>query len=76
MAFGKQLGNSSSDSFDEIKRNLSDGKAVLLDVRGQEERDLVHLKDSIFIPGTEIKSLEPGVSEVGDLPKDKIVYCH
>lgn len=48
----------------------------MLDVRGQEERDAGHLANSIFIPITEIKALEPGTTSVENLPADKIVYCH
>lgn len=78
MAFWHKLlgGESTDDSFDEIKQNLNEAKAVMLDVRGQDERDAVHLKDSIFVPISEIKSLEAGATELGGLPKNKIVYCH
>ena len=68
--------DTTADSFDQIKQNLAEGKAVMLDVRGQRERDGLHLKDSIFIPFNEVRSLDPDSGEVPGLPKDKIVYCH
>lgn len=65
-----------NDEVAEIKKNLNDGTAVMLDVRRQEERDTVHLKGSIFIPVADIQSLDAGMTELPNLPKDKIVYCH
>ena len=65
-----------ADSLDQIKQNLNEGKAIMLDVRGQRERDSLHLKDSIFIAYAEIRTLDPHASEIPGLPKDKIIYCH
>ncbi len=65
-----------NDTIAEIQQRLASGEAVMLDVRGQEERDAGHLANSIFIPITEIKALEPGTTSVENLPADKIVYCH
>ena len=59
-----------------IQENIAAGKAVMLDVRGQEERDHGYLEGSIFIPITELKSLPPGASEVSKLDRSKIIYCH
>ncbi len=65
-----------SDSPELIRQNIAEGKAVMLDVRSQEERDAGFLKDSIFIPIAEIKSLPDGTGVIEKLPKDKIIYCH
>ena len=69
-------GDKTTDSIDQIRQNLSEGKAVMLDVRGQRERDGLHLKDSIFIAYKEIRALDRDAEEVPGLPKDKIIYCH
>jgi len=69
-------GDKTEDSLDQIKQNLNEGKAVMLDVRGQRERDGLHLKDSIFIPFNEVRALAPETTEIPGLPKDKIIYCH
>ena len=69
-------GGRTDDSIETIQQNLADGRAVMLDVRGQAERDAGFLKDSIFIPITEIKQLAPDCESVNGLPKDQIVYCH
>ena len=65
-----------TDTPEQIRANIKEGKAVMLDVRSQEERDAGYLKDSIFIPITEIKALPAGATELRDLDKTKIVYCH
>ena len=65
-----------SDLPELIRQNIAEGKAVMLDVRSQEERDAGYLKDSIFIPITEIKSLPAETGAIPELSKDKIIYCH
>ena len=78
MAFWNKLlgGDETGDDIDQMKANLKSGKAVMLDVRGQDERDSVSLKDSIFIPIADIKALDSTAKEVAGLPQDKIIYCH
>ena len=69
--------NHTSDELQVIIENLENGKAVMLDVRSQEERDAGYLKESIFIPITELPSLVSDESALKQrLPVDKIVYCH
>lgn len=59
-----------------VQKNIAEGKAVMLDVRSQQERDNGHLKDSIFIPISTLKSqTSEAVADAG-LDKGKIVYCH
>ena len=64
------------DTPEEVKKALADGKAVLLDVREQDEWDAGHLKDAKLLPLSTLK----GGAKVEDVakvaPKDKIVYCH
>ena len=78
MAFWHKLlgGDQTGHSIDQIKQNLREGKALMLDVRGQEERDQVHLKNSIFVPIANIKDLPADTRELPALPKDKVIYCH
>ena len=73
---GKPDHEHTTDSPETIRKNIADGKAVMLDVRGQEERDAGYIKESIFISISEIKALPEGASEIRDLDKAKIVYCH
>ncbi len=59
----------------EVKKNLQEKKAVLIDVRSLEEWNDGHLKDAVSIP---IKDLEKKIDEtkLKELAKDKIVYTH
>ncbi len=69
-------GEHTEDSVETIKDNLANGRAVMLDVRSQEERDAGYLKDSVFIPITEIKALPENTTDLPQLDKSQIVYCH
>jgi rhodanese-related sulfurtransferase len=61
-----------ADSPDTIKNNLELKKAILLDVREQDEWDDGHLARASLVPLSKIqKGLEPDA-----LPKDKIIYLH
>jgi len=64
------------DSIETVKTNLAEKKAVLLDVREQQEWDEGHLKDAQLAP---LSKLEAGMDVKAfakDLKKDTIVYCH
>ena len=65
-----------TESPTEIQENISAGKAIMLDVRSQQEWDAGRLKDVTFIPITELKSLHVETTEVAGLDKTKIIYCH
>jgi rhodanese-related sulfurtransferase len=67
------------DSLATVRKNIADGKAVIIDVREQDEWNEGHLRDAIFVP---LSSLEEAhANEMGEksldvkLPK-KIIYCH
>ncbi len=66
------------DSLDLVKKNVTDGTAVLVDVRSEEEWDQGHLAGSIFLPVTSLEknSLDPAKLEQ-TLPKKgekKVLY--
>jgi rhodanese-related sulfurtransferase len=64
------------DSLDAVKENVKSGKAVIVDVREQDEWDEAHVKGAIHIPkskldaGVEIEAL------LKKVPKDKVIYTH
>ena len=64
-----------TDSLATIKKNVESKKAVLVDVREQDEWNAGHIKGAIFLP---LSSLQDGISaaERKQLPKDKIIYLH
>ncbi|HIA20390.1 MAG TPA: rhodanese-like domain-containing protein [Planctomycetaceae bacterium] len=65
-------GQHTKDSLETVKKRIKEKKAVLIDVREQNEWDAGHLKGARLIPLTRIRQ---GVKEK-TLPKDKIIYCH
>lgn len=60
------------DSLDDVKKNLGDKKAVLVDVREESEWEDGHLDGAVLVPLSELKQGEKADS----LPKDRIVYAH
>jgi phage shock protein E len=63
------------DSLEVVKKNVAGKKAVLVDVRSQEEWDQGHIEGSIFLPVTSLRkhSLDPKKLAKA-LPKKKILY--
>ena len=61
------------ESLADVKKAVSDGKAVLLDVREQSEWNDGHLKGAIFLPLSELRRAEKTPES---LPKDKQIYVH
>lgn len=70
----------SKDSLELVKKNLAEKKAVLLDVREPKEWDRGHLQDARLFPLSQLNRAadDPAIKEklAGELPKDRIVYCH
>lgn len=60
------------DSLDDVKKNVSDKKAVLIDVREQSEWDDGHLDSATLVPLSALKKGE----QADSLPKDRIIYAH
>jgi phage shock protein E len=63
------------DSLQVVKQNVDEGKAVMVDVRSQEEWDQGHLDDSLFLPVTMIRKGKYPAAATKTLPKDKVVYA-
>jgi peptide-methionine (S)-S-oxide reductase len=62
------------DSLVVVKKNLAEDKAVLVDVRSEQEWNRGHLKGSVFLPDTSLrKNVDPKYL-AEKLPKDKIIY--
>ena len=60
------------DTLQVVKTNVSEKKAVLLDVRDDSEWDRGHIEGAIHIPLDQIKrGLKPDA-----LPKDKVIYTY
>lgn len=64
------------DSLETVQKNVAAKKAVLLDVREQDEWKDGHLEDARFAPLTELRT-EAGAKRLAKkLPRDKILYTH
>jgi phage shock protein E len=64
-----------------VKKNIADGKAVLVDVRSVNERQENNLQGTIHLPLAEIKKHATSPDELKEylakhLPKDKVIYVH
>jgi rhodanese-related sulfurtransferase/predicted methyltransferase len=73
-----------NDSLHTVKQMLSQGKAMLVDVRERGEWDEGHLKAARFVPLSRLlrkltkqsESKEFAKQLAKSLPKDKVIYCH
>jgi rhodanese-related sulfurtransferase len=64
------------DSVATVQKNLAEKKAVLLDVREQQEWDEGHLKDAQLAPLSKLQAGGDVKEFAKDLKKDTIIYCH
>jgi phage shock protein E len=63
------------ESLPEIKKNVDEKQAVLVDVRERKEWQAGHIEGAIFLP---LSTVRDGLTEeeLKSLPKDKILYVH
>ena len=59
-----------------VKANVDAGKALIVDVREQEEWDAGHLKAAILIPKSKLDDDALVANLLKKLPKDKVIYTH
>lgn len=64
------------DSLDVVKDKLKEKKALLVDVREEEEWDSGHLADARLLPLSDLEKGVPPEKLAKTLAKDKIVYLH
>lgn len=62
------------DSLAVVKQNVANGKAVLVDVRSQEEWKQGHIDGSIFLPVTSLRKGGDAKALAKTLPKKKVLY--
>lgn len=60
-------------SLADVQKEIKEGKAVIVDVREQNEWDKGHLKAASLIP---LSTLKSGKADLAALPKDKTIYTH
>src|SRR5688500_9352551 len=62
------------DSLEVVRENVSKKKAVLVDVRSQEEWNKGHIEGSIFLPVTSLRKGGDAKEIAKKLPKKKVLY--
>jgi rhodanese-related sulfurtransferase len=80
MSFGIAVADEplthTKDSFATVKENVKAGKAVIVDVREQDEWDAGHLKGAILIPQSKLKVEAEAAELAKKLDKSKVIYTH
>lgn len=79
LAWAASLGvaaEHTTDSLETVKEKVSAGKAVLIDVREQDEWDAGHLRDARLLALSRLKKGVPPAELAKLLPKDTIIYAH
>ncbi|MGE0760248.1 MAG: rhodanese-like domain-containing protein [Pirellulaceae bacterium] len=64
------------DSVEVVKKNLADGKAVLLDVREESEWRAGRLEQARLFPLSKLRGAANPKSVTKELDATKIIYCH
>jgi rhodanese-related sulfurtransferase len=59
-----------------VKENVKSGKAVIVDVREQDEWDAGHLKGAILMPQSKLKDEAVAAELAKKLDKSKVIYTH
>ena len=57
----------------DVKKEIAEGKAVLVDVREKDEWDEGHVKDAKWIP---LSTLKSGTGDLSSVSKDKPIYTY
>lgn len=65
-----------NESLKVVKEKVTTKKAVLLDVREQDEWDAGHLEHAVHLPLSKIETGTAGQDLTKLAPKDSIVYLH
>jgi rhodanese-related sulfurtransferase len=65
-----------TDTLEAVKKNVKDGKAVLVDVREADEWKDGHLKDARPLALSDLKAGVPAEQLKKTLPAGKVVYLH
>jgi phage shock protein E len=75
-----QAADHTDDSLTKVRQNLSDKKAVLIDVREPAEWNRGHLQEAALVPLSELRKLPADEQlqkkHAASLPKNRIIYCH
>lgn len=76
MFFTAAAAEPTKDSLDTVKQAVADKKALLVDVREQDEWNDGHLRDAMFLPLSELQQKIQDGKLPPELLKQKVIYCH
>jgi rhodanese-related sulfurtransferase len=76
LVFAQDAPTHTKDSLTTVKDNVKSGKAVIVDVREQNEWDQGHVKGAILVPQSKLRDDSQLPQMLKLLPKDKIIYTH
>jgi rhodanese-related sulfurtransferase len=74
--FCQDAATHTKDSLETVKSNVKSGKALIVDVREQNEWDEGHLKGAVLAPMSKLRKENEAKDLLKLLPKDKIIYTH
>jgi phage shock protein E len=77
MTLAQESEKHTADSLETVKKNLAEGKAILVDVREKSEWDAGHLKLAVLLPSSHFSDTTKH-KEIAEksLDKKKIIYTH
>lgn len=76
VAFADEPLTHTQEPYAKIKDNIATGKAVIVDVREQDEWDAGHLKGAVLIPKSKLDVEADRPTLLKELDKEKIIYTH
>ena len=76
LAQAQETTTHTKDTLAEVKKNVESGKAVIVDVREQNEWDAGHVKGAILMPRSKLTVDSDLAGLLKQLPKDKVIYTH
>lgn len=64
------------DSLAEVSKNIREGKAILVDVRGPIEWNAGHIRGAVLLPWRDLQDKNGDQLLLEKLPKGKIIYTY
>ncbi len=65
-----------NDSLETVWKNVTEGKAILVDVRDLVEWNSGHVRKAVLLPWRDLQSKQGEKLILEKLPKDKIIYTY
>jgi rhodanese-related sulfurtransferase len=76
MAFAAHGTDLTKEPLSEVQKSLSENKAVLVDVREEDEWKEGHVEGAVFLPLSALKNGVDSKKLEAQIPKGKIIYTH